>query len=47
MASTGNAHDLIVIGGGIVGLASAFKIAARHPNLRVLALEKESKLAAH
>jgi len=40
-------YDLIVIGGGIVGLASAFKIAGRHPDLRVLALEKESRLAAH
>lgn len=40
-------YDVIVVGGGIVGLASAFKIAGRHPNLKVLALEKEHRLATH
>src|SRR3989344_2030489 len=42
-----NKYDLIVIGGGIVGLASAYKIAARHPGLRILLLEKERQLAVH
>ena len=39
--------DIIVIGGGIVGLASAYKIVLNHPKIRVAVLEKEDKLAAH
>jgi L-2-hydroxyglutarate oxidase LhgO len=39
--------DLIVIGGGIVGLASAYKINLRYPNLRIAVLEKEDHVAAH
>uniref|UniRef100_A0A1A9Z0Q4 L-2-hydroxyglutarate dehydrogenase, mitochondrial n=1 Tax=Glossina pallidipes TaxID=7398 RepID=A0A1A9Z0Q4_GLOPL len=40
-------YDLIVIGGGIVGVASAREILQRHPYLRVAIVEKEPKLAAH
>jgi L-2-hydroxyglutarate oxidase LhgO len=36
-----------VIGGGIVGLASAYKIVLNQPHIRVAVLEKEDKLAAH
>ncbi|MFC1781687.1 L-2-hydroxyglutarate oxidase [Planctomycetota bacterium] len=39
--------DIIVIGGGIVGLASAYKISMSHPDIRIAVLEKEDKLAAH
>ena len=39
--------DIIVIGGGIVGLASAYKITLSHPNVRIVILEKEDKLATH
>lgn len=39
--------DIIIIGGGIVGLASAFKINTRFPGLRVLVLEKEKEVAMH
>ncbi len=39
--------DLVVIGGGIVGLASAYKIAKTHPHLSIAVLEKESELASH
>ena len=39
--------DIVVIGGGIVGLASAYKIVSSHPNVRVVVLEKEDRLAAH
>ncbi|MDQ3050193.1 MAG: L-2-hydroxyglutarate oxidase [Bacteroidota bacterium] len=42
-----NQFDVIIIGGGIVGLASAYKINLRFPRLRVLVLEKESTVAAH
>jgi len=36
-----------VVGGGIVGLASAYKIALSHPAVRVAVLEKEDRLAGH
>jgi L-2-hydroxyglutarate oxidase LhgO len=39
--------DIIVIGGGIVGLASAYKIQLRHPKIRVGVFEKEKQLAMH
>jgi len=44
---TQNTFDIIVIGGGCVGLASAYKINLRHPHLKILVLEKENRLAAH
>ncbi len=42
-----NGYDIIVIGGGCVGLSSAYKINIKHPELKILVLEKENKLAAH
>jgi (S)-2-hydroxyglutarate dehydrogenase len=39
--------DVAVVGGGIVGLASAYKIMLKHPGIRIGVLEKEDKLAAH
>jgi L-2-hydroxyglutarate oxidase len=42
-----NLYDVIVIGAGIVGLASAMKMAERFPKLRLLVLEKESQIARH
>jgi len=39
--------DIVVIGGGIVGLASAYQIADSHPDVRLAVLEKEDRLAAH
>jgi len=39
--------DIVVIGGGIVGLASAYKIMSSHPDVRIAVLEKEDKLATH
>jgi len=40
-------YDLAIIGGGIVGLATALKITAAHPNVRLLILEKEAGLSRH
>lgn len=40
-------YDTIIIGGGIVGLASARELLQRRPDERVLLLEKEDGLAAH
>jgi len=39
--------DVIVVGGGIVGLATAYRLLEARPGLRLVLLEKESKLAAH
>ena len=40
-------YDILVIGGGIVGLAAAYQILQRHPKLKLCLLEKEKKLASH
>jgi L-2-hydroxyglutarate oxidase LhgO len=40
-------HDVILVGGGIVGLATAHRLLEARPGLRLLVLEKESRLAAH
>lgn len=40
-------YDIIVIGGGIVGAASALKIKREKPGLSVLLLEKEAAAAQH
>ena len=39
--------DIIIVGGGIVGLATALKLNTQHPNKKVLVLEKEKEVAAH
>ncbi|MEO8150522.1 MAG: L-2-hydroxyglutarate oxidase [Bacteroidia bacterium] len=39
-------YDIIIIGGGIVGTASAYKLNMHHPDLKILILEKD-KIAAH
>ena len=42
-----DAFDIAVVGGGIVGLATAWALAARRPPLRLVILEKEARLASH
>lgn len=39
--------DLAIIGGGIVGLATAYRALERNPRLTVVVLEKEHHVAAH
>ena len=39
--------DLLIIGGGIVGLATALDAVTRLPELRLIVLEKENQVAAH
>lgn len=39
--------DIIIVGGGIVGLASAYKLNKKYPHKRILVLEKEQEVAAH
>lgn len=45
--STATVYDLIVIGGGIVGLATAYTAAQRFPGLKIAVLEKEGLPAQH
>ncbi len=40
-------YDIIIIGGGIVGLATAYKILSKNPSTKLLLLEKESGVAKH
>jgi L-2-hydroxyglutarate oxidase len=39
--------DVLIVGGGILGLASAREILHRHPALRLCLVEKEDRLATH
>ena len=41
------AYDIAIIGGGIIGLATALQLSLRHPEQRAVVLEKETTLAAH
>jgi L-2-hydroxyglutarate oxidase LhgO len=44
---TDQRYDVVVIGGGIVGLAVALETTRRFPRLRLVVLEKEKKVAQH
>jgi len=39
--------DIVIIGGGIVGLATALNVTQRYPQRKLVILEKEDRLAAH
>jgi (S)-2-hydroxyglutarate dehydrogenase len=39
--------DVVIVGGGIVGAATMYKLQTRFPALRILLLEKENVLAGH
>jgi L-2-hydroxyglutarate oxidase len=40
-------YDAVIVGGGIVGLATAFQLLEARPQTKLLLLEKESALAKH
>uniref|UniRef100_A0A0K8RAU5 L-2-hydroxyglutarate dehydrogenase, mitochondrial n=1 Tax=Ixodes ricinus TaxID=34613 RepID=A0A0K8RAU5_IXORI len=40
-------YDVAIVGGGIVGVATARELVRRHPKLKFAIIEKENKLAAH
>ena len=37
-------YDIAVVGGGIVGLASAYKLQKSHPHLSIVVFEKKNNL---
>jgi L-2-hydroxyglutarate oxidase len=39
--------DICIIGGGIVGLATAFQLSNKHPEKKIVVVEKENSLAKH
>ena len=39
--------DVAIVGAGIVGLAVGLQLTRKHPDLRIVVLEKEKELAAH
>ena len=42
-----NSYNVAIIGGGIIGLASAMELSQRSPGLRICVVEKEAELASH
>ncbi len=39
--------DIVIVGGGIVGLATAYQLTRQHPGKKIVILEKEDRLAFH
>uniref|UniRef100_A0A646QC81 L-2-hydroxyglutarate dehydrogenase, mitochondrial n=1 Tax=Hemiscolopendra marginata TaxID=943146 RepID=A0A646QC81_9MYRI len=40
-------YDVVIVGGGIVGLATARELILRHPKVKFAVVEKENRVAAH
>ena len=40
-------YDIIIIGGGIIGISTAWQLQRRYPDKKILLLEKEGSLAMH
>lgn len=40
-------YDVIIVGGGIVGLATAYQLSEKRPKLKIAIVEKEEKVAQH
>jgi (S)-2-hydroxyglutarate dehydrogenase len=40
-------YDYVIVGGGIVGVSTAWQLQRRHPDKKILLIEKESALAQH
>ena len=45
--SVSKKYDITIVGGGIVGLATAYKLQKKYPHLTISVLEKELSLAFH
>ena len=37
-------YDIIIVGGGIIGLATAYQLSEQYPDLKVAVVEKEDKV---
>lgn len=44
---SGNSFDYVIAGGGVIGLALAKALRAKHPSARIVVLEKETEVAQH
>ena len=42
-----NQFDIIIVGGGIVGLATAYQLSEKHKGMRIAVLEKDGDIAQH
>ena len=42
-----NNFDVVIIGAGIIGLATSYKLISKDPSLKICILEKENKVAGH
>jgi len=42
-----NEYDIVVIGGGIVGISTAWQLKKKHPDAKILLIEKEKTIAKH
>lgn len=40
-------YDFTIVGAGIVGLSTAYKLSLKYPKAKILVLEKEDRVAAH
>lgn len=47
MTPSNNTYDVVIIGGGIIGLSTGMALGQRYPHASVVILEKEERLAAH
>lgn len=45
--ASGSVFDFVVVGGGIVGLATAYQLTQKYPDAKLALLEKESQVAQH
>ncbi len=46
-AVNSRSYDIAIIGGGIIGLATAMRLTREHPDKRVAVIEKEDRIALH
>jgi len=40
-------YDILIVGGGIAGLATAWRLTQAHPSVRLILLEKEAGQGQH
>ena len=45
--STSKIFDFVLIGGGIIGTATAYKLSEKHPGKTIALIEKEQALGTH